>query len=664
MSPLEELTAAAFADGGPVSAGFSSYRPRGGQIQLARAVARRIEEGGCLVAEAGTGIGKTFAYLAPLLLADQRALVSTASKALQDQLFVRDLPRLAALLQRPVRIALLKGRSNYLCPYRIEKAALEASFARRQDAEDFQRIQVFLPQSGDGDIARVPGVSESSGVWPVVTSTADNCLGSACPKLSSCPVVAARERASEADVVVVNHHLLCADWAMRLDGGGELLPEVDVVVVDEAHGLKEIAYQFLSHSLSTHGLLSFGKELEAAGRSLARDHCDWVLHCSQLETAAKSLRLAIAAPHGPHGGRTAWADLSPDVERALRDAMAMTESALMRLLDVMADARSRHPELEKLAQRLSELLSGFERVVPGAVSDGVFWLESSRTGAGLHWAPLELAPMVQGTFARPRPRAWVFLSATLTPQPAQFGHFCDGLGIVPDETLSLESPFDYAQQALLCVPEGLPDPKDRDLMRNLLEREEIWQALMAVPGGIFILCTSLRAVSQAAECLREGGRRANHGRRLLVQGEHPKDTLLEMFRNDGRALLVGSASFWEGVDVPGSALQLVLIDKLPFAPPDDPVLDARMRACRGGGGDPFKDIQVPEASLTLKQGAGRLIRSEDDRGVLMVGDRRLAETHYGRQMVRALPAFARTRDLKDVQKFVAQLGEKARTLEL
>jgi len=646
-----------FEPQGPLAQRFEGFRTRPSQTDLAEAIERTLSARALLVAEAGTGIGKTFAYLVPALLSGQRVLVSTASRSLQDQLFSRDLPRLlAAMGLTGIKTARLKGRSNYLCPYRLERAKRDARLASAQEAQDLRQIAQFAALSPEGDISACTTVSEQSMVWPLVTSTVDNCLGQRCPLLGECPVVRARETALKSELVVVNHHLLCADLALRREGEGELLPQVDLVVVDEAHAMPETALQFFGISLSSHGLALLARDSLIAGLDLGRDGADWAGLCGQLEAAILALRADLAPLLA--AGRHKWEQVSPGGQAALDQALIRLSEALAPLHMALCLNAERHAEFVRLQERVELLQDRLELLQPGALvlEDGVHWIEMGRQSLSLHWSPLDAAPRLQEVWQAPDRAAWVFLSATLTvPAPSgarqgDFSYFCGQMGLEEARCERFESPFDYARQSLLVVPEGLPDPKQSQLVVQLLEMQGISRLIREARGGIFLLCTSLRAVDQAAQQLSLPGSPCA-GRLLLVQGTAPRDHLLQRFRDDGRALLVGSASFWEGVDVPGNALSLVVIDKLPFAPPDDPVLEARLNRCRARGGDPFNQIQLPEATLMLKQGVGRLIRTETDRGLLVVGDRRLAETPYGRRMLRSLPPFKRTRSLEEARAF-------------
>lgn len=650
------------------------FQPRGQQLALAKAITEAILEPGQLIAEAGTGIGKTFAYLVPAILSGKRVLVSTATKSLQDQLFNRDLPRLIRLLGVPLSVARLKGRANYLCPYRLERLGADSRGLNPSELQSLKEVLRFSKIDLEGDVSACTTVAEGASIWPMVTSTTENCLGSKCPNWSECPVVKARERAAKAELLVVNHHLLCADFALREVGEGDLLPECDVLIVDEAHALPDIATQFFGLGLSTQMLSVFSRELLVAGLAHAQGSADWAGLAGHLEAATMRLRAAVgpSGPSNPSVGRRRWSDLSP----TQRDELSISIGLLSERLDAIRVAfegqAERHPELARLGDRAADLVNRLAKLEPPSASlddddlpteqqeglPGVYWLEQGRNGCSMHWAPIEVGALLSARIRQRSSQSWIFVSATLCVGE-DFSYFTDRIGLASARTERFHSPFEYETQGLLCVPEQLPDPKSQNLIEQILAEPDIQSLIAAVPGGVFILCTSHRAVEQAARsmgpiCIRQG-------RPLLVQGTIPRDALLEQFRRDGKSVLVGAQSFWEGVDVPGEALSMVLIDKLPFASPDDPILEARIQRSKAMGRDAFREIQLPSATLALKQGVGRLIRSESDRGLVLVGDKRLAETGYGRQMLRSLPSFKRTRSLSDAGLFFPKFESRPET---
>ena len=663
-----------FSPNGPIASAVPDFRSRPAQLELAQAIEKAVQARQVLVAEAGTGTGKTWAYLVPAFLCGGKVLVSTGTRTLQDQLFRRDLPRLRAALALPITVALLKGRGNYVCHYHLERlGGDDRALKSRAEIAQLRHIQVFAQQSKTGDRADLVQVPEDADIWNRVTSTRENCLGQECPHVRDCFVLKARRYAQDADLVVVNHALFMADLALREDGITDLLPAADVVVFDEAHQLPDIATRFLGTSVSSHQLLDLARLVEAAGLAHARESTNWSEAGKKIEHAARELRLAAGAID-KLPGRKATYDAIPNAEQfdtALEELLQVLDRSAQ-LLHVVSE---KHPDLgaahktcldlraklfqwsqpdrqgrnalapaEAAAQGEADVAGGIA-AAPSA-SPAVRWVEQSLHHMRLHSAPLSVAQI----FSRYRrdDQAWVFTSATLSVG-GNFAHFQKQLGLWDATTLRWDSPFDYAQQGVLFVPKNLPLPNDA------LFNEKFVAALRPLveisSGGVLVLCTTLRSVERIAELLQDELDAAGSDRVLLRQGESSRRVLLERFRSEKNAVLVGSASFWEGIDVPGDALTLVAIDKLPFAPPDDPVLEARLKLCRNEGGNPFMEYQVPEAAIALKQGAGRLIRSERDWGVLMVGDSRIVDKPYGKLLWRGLPPFARTRDPAQVLEF-------------
>ncbi|MBK1701232.1 ATP-dependent DNA helicase [Thiococcus pfennigii] len=608
------------------------HRPQ--QQAMAEAVAETLAEGGILICEAGTGTGKTFAYLVPALLSGRRVLVSTGTRNLQDQLFHRDLPRVRRLLHRPVDVALLKGRANYLCRYRLDAAEQDERFVDPQWRVELARVRQWAAVTRRGDIAEA-GLPEEARVWPAVTSTSDNCLGQDCPDWGACHLVEARRRAQEADLVVVNHHLLCADLALKDEGFGEILPGADCVIIDEAHQLPEIASAFFGLSLSGRQLLDLARDLELEQRREAPDTPALSGAAGDLRSAVQGLRLAL----GEVDRRGPWQALEADrATLAALEGLAMCLDGLRQDLEVLA---GRGKGLDNCLARGTELAERLAALTGGGGED-VRWFETQGRGFRLHQTPLEVAGQFEAHFARGQV-AWIFTSATLAVGD-DFGHFSRRLGIPAARTERWDSPFDYPRQALWYIPSGLPDPASPGYTRAVVELAV--EILTASRGRAFLLFTSHRALREAAALLE---RRLPFP--LLVQGSAPRAELLERFAQLGNAVLLGSASFWEGVDVRGEALSCVLIDKLPFASPGDPVMAARIEALRRRGGNPFQDFQLPQAVIALKQGAGRLIRDQGDRGVLVVCDPRLLTRSYGRRFLESLPPMARTRDAAEVAAF-------------
>ena len=665
MSLLADQVGWALSPEGPLARQWPGFKPRQGQSDMAQAVTETVEAGGSLVVEAGTGVGKTFAYLVPVLLSGQRALVSTATKALQDQLFARDLPRLAQALNLPVRVALLKGRSSYLCIHRMEQARHHPQAQQAVWQRALSRVEQWAQTTRSGDLAELPGLDESSGLWPLVTSTRDNCLGSACPRYKACHVNLARKEAMAADLVVINHHLFFADLAVRESGVAELLPTVRVTVFDEAHQLNEIGVNFLGQELSTVQLLELSRDVLGTGLALARGLVDWQALSQRLETATRDWRLT--AGHRRSGVRLRWEGQGPqglEVE-SWSSALESVAQALKGLNEGLDQVTELAPDFQRLLERsraLQTLCALFQATQDG---DAVRWVEVS-AGLRVVQAPLDIADTLGRLTAVPEQssgapaagsRAWIFTSATLGDEP-DLRWFTTPCGLSSARTLRVDSPFDYAQQAALYVPEGLSEP---GAPQHVLEVARlVLDAARQLGGRTLVLTTTLSAMRGIGEYL-QAHLDSGLGLEVLVQGQSPKRRLMERFREGSSAgqagcILVASASFWEGFDVPGEALQLVVIDKLPFAPPDDPVFEARGLRLRQQGKSVFADQALPEAAVTLKQGAGRLIRSETDRGILMVCDHRLISKGYGGRLLRALPPMRRITDIEDFESTLSALS--------
>lgn len=641
-----------FSPGGPLAAGIPAYRLRAQQLEMAERIAAAMAENRVLVAEAGTGTGKTYAYLVPALLSGGKVIVSTGTKNLQDQLFARDIPTIRQVLNSPVKTALLKGRANYLCHYHLERSLSDGRFASREDAAHALRISRFAKETRTGDKAECGDVPEGSPVWGMVTSTRENCLGQDCPYHKECFVLAARREALAADLVVVNHHLFFADVMLRDEGTAELLPACNTVIFDEAHQLPETASLFFGDKVSTAQILDLARDTRAEGLTSARDCLDLPKFCGALEKAAKDLRLTLPL----EAARFALPQLT---ERMGFDNGVV---GLIRELEICAallETQAQRSEgLENCWRRAGELLAQLRRWQSGVDADYVRWGETYTHSLQLNATPLMIAEIMQKQMSG-HPRAWIFTSATLAVQ-RDFGHYCAemGLGLAAGqgeqskvETACWDSPFDYARQALLYAPQNLPDPNSHGFAEAVVKAA--FPVLQASGGRAFFLCTSLRAMRRTRELLAEYLERAGLDFPLLLQGEGSKNELLERFRRLGNAILIGSQSFWEGVDVRGDALSLVVIDKLPFAPPDDPVLSARIERMKTEGKNAFMEYQLPRAVISIKQGAGRLIRDENDRGVLMICDPRLISKPYGKRIWRSLPPMKRTRELDEVLAFFA-----------
>ena len=641
-----ERIAEVFAADGPLARRIPGYRMRGQQVEMAQRVAQALHDNGVLVAEAGTGTGKTFAYLVPALLAHGKTIVSTGTKTLQDQLFQRDLPTVREALGVPVSAALLKGRANYVCHYHLRRAQQEARLASRQEVDHLQRIARFARSSNSGDKGELAEVPENSGAWAVATSTRDNCLGQECPDLKECFVMRARREALAADVVVVNHHLFFADVMLRDEGLGELLPACNAVIFDEAHQLPETASLFFGESLSTGQLLDLVRDARAEALAGAPDFPPLQEACRALDKAARDLRLAV----GEEPGRMGYVQLAehPRFQPAVT-ALAERLGDLAGLLESQAE---RSEGLANCWHRAQEAAARLARWRAPEAPELVRWAEAYAQSLQLNSTPLEVADVFRRQFSG-HPRAWIFTSATLAVE-GRFDHYCGELGLDDPATGCWDSPFDYPNQAVLYAPNNMPDPNSPAYAAAVADAA--FPVIRAAGGRAFVLCTSLRAMRRIHELLGQRFAAERFEAPLLLQGEGAKSELLARFRRLGNAVLVASQSFWEGVDVRGEALSVVIIDRLPFAPPDDPVLAARIRHLEQLGRNAFLEYQLPRAVISVKQGAGRLIRDEADRGVLMICDPRLVARPYGRKVWRSLPPMRRTRELADVLGFFAPGG--------
>lgn len=643
---LVEATQAALTGDGALAVAIEGYVPRPAQQRLAEVIAEAIETRGELIAEAGTGTGKTYAYLVPALLSGRRTIISTGTRALQDQLFHRDLPRVRTALGARLKTALLKGRSNYLCWYRLERARSDGLFASRELVAQLSKLNVWAGSSSSGDLAEVDFLTDDSPLWPQVTSTAENCLGTECQFYADCFVAKARHAAQDADVVVVNHHLLFADQALKRDGFGEILPGAQTFVLDEAHQLPELAAQFFGTMLSSRQLQDLARDAMAESVSVSGALTQVQEPARALEQALRELRLALD-PLPPRGTLA-----TIEQNEAVGEGITVMRNALTEVVGILEALAERSVGLKTCFERGEELVERTSRILDAKGIGEVRWYELSARGFQIHQTPLDVSSSLR-EFRAASNAAWIHTSATLAVD-GDFAHLADQLGMEEPRTLLEPSPFDYHNQALLYLPHDLPEPNSQAHVEAVIDA--VLPLLDASDGRAFLLFTAHRTLRLAAEIL--AGKREFP---LFVQGTAPRHLLLEGFRNSGNGVLLGAASFWEGVDVAGDALQVVVIDKLPFAAPDDPVLEARLDAIRHRGGNPFRDWQLPNAVIGLKQGAGRLIRTHADRGVLMLCDPRLVSRPYGRTFLASLPPFARTRELERVLGFLRQSRYDANT---
>ncbi|MEK6663956.1 MAG: ATP-dependent DNA helicase [Pseudomonadota bacterium] len=630
-----------FSGQGPLAEAIPGYKLRPQQIEMAQAILEAIKHQDKLVVEAGTGTGKTLAYLVPALLAGGKVVISTGTKTLQDQLFLRDIPALRDALKLPVTVAILKGRANYVCRYHLDRSQLDARLYHQEDVRHLQNIVRFATVSPSGDKSGCHDVPESASVWAYATSTRDNCLGQDCTEYKDCFVMAARKQALAADVVVVNHHLFFADVMLKDEGMAELLPAANTIILDEAHQLPSTAGLFFGTSLGTGQLIELVRDARAEGVSHAKDFAPLPEAASALEMSVRDLRLVF-----PQEG------LRLPYERAQRfkefePALISVKERLTDLEHALESQSERAPGLENCwqrAQALNAQLKAWREVA--AAGNTVRWVEVYSHAVQLNTTPLSIAETFKAQLEAPR--TWIFTSATLAVK-GDFRHYQEEMGLDDAKTAYWNSPFDYANQALLYVPQHLPEPNTPDYTRAVVEAA--LPVVQASGGRAFLLFTSLRAMREAHAQLQEEFKKLNLDFPLLLQGEGSRTELLERFRRLGNAVLVASHSFWEGVDVRGSALSLVIIDRLPFAVPDDPVLSARIEKMNNEGRNAFMEYQLPQAVITLKQGAGRLIRDETDHGVLMICDPRLLSKPYGKRIWQSLPPMRRTRELSEVEAF-------------
>lgn len=628
----------AFSPEGWLSTNIQGFRPRAAQLEMAQAVGRAVKFATPVVVEAGTGTGKTFAYLVPALLSGKKTIVSTGSKNLQDQLFNRDLPTIQKALKYKGKVALLKGRANYLCLERLDQLIAMGVAGDRSVLADLSKVRKWHQSTKTGDLSECTTIAEDSPILPQLVSTTESCLGSDCPNYKDCHVVQARRKAMEADLVVVNHHLFCADMAVKETGFGELIPEAELVIFDEAHQLPDIASQYFGQSLTSRLLFDICKDSNIVYRSELKDLAQLGKAADHLQKTVQDFRLLMGGEGQVRGNLR---ELFND-QKVVNGLTKISENIDF-LSDVIKKSLGRSETLDKIFERLAEVKILFKKFADTTVTGYCYWYEANGRSFGLHITPLTVADKFSEQM-KSLQSGWVFTSATLEVG-GSFNHFCYRLGIENAEQLVLQSPFDYEKQSLLCVPRYLPDSNKSHTLTRL--GEMLKPVIEANKGRCFLLCTSYYMMRGFADYLRE-----HTNLNVLLQGETSKAKLLEKFVKEEHSVLVATQSFWEGIDVRGDDLSLVIIDKLPFTSPDEPLFKARIEDCRLQGGEPFNDIQIPEAVITLKQGVGRLIRDVTDRGVVIICDNRLVMRNYGATFLKSLPPSKRTRDLEKVVNFL------------
>jgi ATP-dependent DNA helicase DinG len=631
----------AFASDGALGSVIPGFQPRQPQLDMANAVEQAIAHQTQLVVEAGTGTGKTFAYLVPALLSGKKTIISTGSKNLQEQLFHRDLPLMVEALGFHGQVSLLKGRSNYLCLDRLSRQMVESHTTETQTdlLSQLVKVRSWSSETKSGDLGECDAIAEDSPIIPTITSTNDNCLGKECPSYEDCFVLKARRRALDSDVVVVNHHLFMADLAIKETGFGELIPEADVFIFDEAHQIPDIASQYFGQSISSRQIQDLCKDIEIGYRTEARDMRQLQKAGERLSQAAMEMRIIL----GDTGFRGNWRDAiaSPNIKREMERLM----DALEFVIEVLKLALGRSQLLDTAFERANLIKGRLERVCDVTITGYSYWYDTSPRHFSLHITPLTVADKFHEQVEM-KGGAWIFTSATLAVSD-DFGHFTSRLGLVPKQQFSLPSPFDYPEQARLCVPRYLPEPNSPGLANKLVSM--LAPVIEQNQGRCFFLCTSHSMMRELGEKFRE-----TLSLPVLLQGETSKQKTLAEFMELGNALLVATGAFWEGIDVRGDTLSCVIIDKLPFTAPDDPLLKARIEDCKLQGGDPFQQVQIPDAVITLKQGVGRLIRDQKDQGALIICDNRLVTRDYGATFLSSLPPIPRTRDLGVIKQFLAQ----------
>ena len=638
VSTFNDAVTAVFDEQGVLANQLTGYRTRQQQIELAVAVANAVDEQHILLAEAGTGIGKTYAYLVPAILSGKKCIISTGTKNLQDQLFHRDIPQLKQYLGITFKSTLLKGRHNYLCHHRFYRAQQDPLLQSYHT--EFEALQHWIMVSKTGDLGDTDILLQQPQLWPQVTSNTDNCLGNDCQYLAECFINEARKKAQEADIVVVNHHVLLADITLKIAEQGELLPAADSYIIDEAHQFPTIAIPFFSDSISSQQMHTLCQDVDREMQLEAPD-------MSQLAEQTERVRVQLtfwqqklkSLPN-----KISWQQIYAD--KVQQDTFDTLLAHLEQLEIVLSEAEQRSKGLQQCYQRLLRqraLLSVFQHTETEDNEASILWLEQQSRDLTLHASPQTVGETFQH-WCQQQYAAWIYTSATLTVA-GRFQHFCRQLALDNDETqqLIIDSPFDYQKQSLLYLPTIPVAPQDETYIDYIIHHSR--ELIELSSGGTFLLFTSFKTLHQVAEAL------SDIDNPLFIQGSKPKNVLLDKFRTTSRAVLLGTNSFWEGVDVKGTALSAVLIDKIPFTPPDDPIIQAKIHQIKQQKGNPFTALQIPSAIIQLKQGVGRLIRDYEDYGVLVLCDPRLLNKPYGKLFLRSLPAMPITQDRQHVIDF-------------
>jgi len=634
-----------FSVKGQLSQSIQDYRVRQEQVDISVLIDEAITNKKRLIVEAGTGIGKTFAYLVPAFLSGGKIIISTATKNLQDQLFTKDIPMIRDALNVPVVLAMLKGRSNYLCHLRLENAMSEGAFMTKEDVTYLHLVNQHAKHSVDGDRSELDTIPESSSIWPQVTSTKENCLGQDCSFYKECFVMNARKKALAADVTIVNHHLFFADLNMKEEGISELLPKATTVIFDEAHQIPDIASIFFGKNVSTAQISEIVQDGYQIYLKHMKDVSDFETTLNDLEKVNKDFRLVFPRESNryPYQKISTFSRFDSAYEDLIKK--------LKKLIKLLAHHKDRDTEIEKYFDSANEILSNFDAWREDKDNNSIKWVEVYSQSVQLNNTPLSIADMF-AKHINNESTSWIFASATLAVKN-NFDHFKNQLGLIDADSVSKESPFNYAEKALLFVPKAMPDANHENF--NFAVVNQIYPFIKASKGRAFILCTTLKSMREIYTLLQDKIETDQLDYPIYLQGDGSRNHLLNKFREHGHAILIGSLSFWEGVDVKGDALSLVVIDKLPFFSPEDPVLAARIDKINQSGKNAFMEYQLPNAVITLKQGAGRLIRDEFDKGVLVICDTRIIEKAYGKRMWQSLPPFTRSRDDFEVIQFLEKI---------